>query len=71
MIIRNRKTSKTYEISKEGYEKLVQRKISRNFEILDSSELPKQKIVIPKVIEEYQKNPEIIRINKLKNEKTI
>jgi hypothetical protein len=64
MIIRNRKTSKTYEISKEGYDMLVQRKISRNYEILDSSDIPKPKIIIPKVIEEYQKNPEIIRIHK-------
>ncbi len=64
MIVRNRKTLREYEITKEDYAKLVERKIHRSFEILDNTDTKlKGKVLIPKEIVEYQaKLPKDLKI---------
>jgi len=62
MIVQNRKTLREYDITVEDWQKLIAQKIHRNFKVLDATDHPKQKILIPKEIIEYQKSPERLKI---------
>ena len=65
MIVKNRKTGKEYPITKVDWDKLTEQKLHRNFIVIDANDNPKQKIQIPKVIEEYQQaKVEELRITK-------
>jgi hypothetical protein len=72
MIVKNRKTGKEYPITKADWAKLTEQKLSRNFIVMDENDNPKQKIQIPKVIEEYQqtKVDELRIVKESKQEKT-
>lgn len=65
MIVKNRKTQKEYVISKEDYANLVARKIHRNFQVINDSDVPKGKIAIPRQIEEYQHTAKELKIKKI------
>lgn len=69
MKIKNRKTGKEYDITTAAYNKLVERNLSRNYTVIDSGELPTNRIIVPKEIIEYQQKPTKLTINK-KNAKT-
>ena len=64
MIVRNRKTLREYEITKDDYAKLVERKLHRSFEIIDNTDIKKSGILIPKEILEYQQRPKSLKITK-------
>lgn len=64
MIVRNRKTGREYEITENDWQKLVQSQSHRLFEIIKKGENVKAKLPIPKEIEEYQKDPKRLKIDK-------
>ena len=64
MIIKNKRTGIEYELSKELYDKLVQQRIHRRYTIIDATDIPKQKVQVPKLIEEYQKDPQRLKLTK-------
>ena len=72
MIVKNRKTGKEYPITKVDWDKLIEQKLSRNYIVMDANDNPKQKIQIPKIIEEYQqtKVDELRMAKEVKQEKT-
>lgn len=64
MIVRNKKTLKEYEITKADYDKLVEMKIQRSFQVISQTDTPKGKILVPKEILEFQQIPRELRIRK-------
>lgn len=66
MIVKNNKTGIEYHITKEDWEKLTERKLSRNYKIVDPNDQKTNPLAVPKEIVEYQSELRIKPAEKIK-----
>ncbi len=64
MTVRNKKTGKEYQISKEEWNKIVANKQSNLFTIIDKDDVPLKKMNIPNKVAEFQADARKLRIDK-------
>ncbi len=66
MIVRNRRTGKEYTITTDDWKKLTEQKKHRYFEVINTSDVQPGKILVPKIIQEFQVNTDKLKITKPK-----
>ncbi len=64
MIVRNRKTLREYTITTDDWKKLTEQKKHRYFEVINTSDVQPGKILVPKIIQEFQMKPDELKIKK-------